>query len=254
MRCPLCDGPVVNGRCTACGMPYKKDEILYHLNESRSDHYKHATPNARKIMAKQQKTTSGTGNSARTANQERQKQIRQEAMKRMTASQTAGTGRNTVNRKSSGKKKGGKFLGAVILITVLASVAPGIAEVAREAYYEYKYSQSGSSTQDTEEITTDDMVSGDYYYTWTDGGDTYYGIDAGFGTIEAGRDIEPGSYSLYAVGDYKLEMAFIRDGEKELYTIDGNEGFTDLDMEDGDQLEFEGDPDDNDTLYFVTRK
>lgn len=36
MRCPLCDGPVVNGRCKDCGMPYRKDEILYHLNESRS--------------------------------------------------------------------------------------------------------------------------------------------------------------------------------------------------------------------------
>ena len=39
MKCPLCDGTVVNGRCKECGMPYRNDEILYHLNESRSDHY-----------------------------------------------------------------------------------------------------------------------------------------------------------------------------------------------------------------------
>ena len=38
-RCQVCDGPVVNGRCKLCGMPYRNDETLYHLNENRSDHY-----------------------------------------------------------------------------------------------------------------------------------------------------------------------------------------------------------------------
>ena len=33
MRCQLCDGPIVNGRCRDCGMPYRKDELLYHLIE-----------------------------------------------------------------------------------------------------------------------------------------------------------------------------------------------------------------------------
>ena len=32
-RCQVCDGPVVNGRCKLCGMPYRNDETLYHLNE-----------------------------------------------------------------------------------------------------------------------------------------------------------------------------------------------------------------------------
>ena len=40
-RCQVCDGPVVNGRCKLCGMPYRNDETLYHLNENRSDHYRH---------------------------------------------------------------------------------------------------------------------------------------------------------------------------------------------------------------------
>ena len=56
MRCPLCDGSIVNGRCTQCGMPYRNDEVLYHLNESRSDHYKHASTQAKKIMKKQKNT------------------------------------------------------------------------------------------------------------------------------------------------------------------------------------------------------
>ena len=49
-KCQVCDGLVVNGRCKLCGMPYRKDEELYHLNERRSDHYQHATPAARKMM------------------------------------------------------------------------------------------------------------------------------------------------------------------------------------------------------------
>ena len=49
-RCQICDAPVVNGRCKLCGMPYRNDELLYHLNENRSDHYRHATSKARAMM------------------------------------------------------------------------------------------------------------------------------------------------------------------------------------------------------------
>lgn len=37
-RCQVCDGPIVNGRCKYCGMPYRNDMELYHLNEDRSEH------------------------------------------------------------------------------------------------------------------------------------------------------------------------------------------------------------------------
>ena len=53
-RCQVCDGPVVNGRCKLCGMPYRNDETLYHLNENRSDHYRHATSKARAIMRQEE--------------------------------------------------------------------------------------------------------------------------------------------------------------------------------------------------------
>ena len=80
MRCPLCDGPVVNGRCKDCGMPYRKDEILYHLNESRSDHYKHASDKARKIMREQQRP--------------------QDTPKRMNGAAKSTAGRTTVSRQA----------------------------------------------------------------------------------------------------------------------------------------------------------
>lgn len=49
-RCQICDGPIENGRCKWCGMPYRNDEVLYHLNEDRSEHYRHATPEARRAL------------------------------------------------------------------------------------------------------------------------------------------------------------------------------------------------------------
>jgi CBS domain-containing protein len=42
-RCQVCDGPIVNGRCKYCGMPYRNDAVMYHLNEDRSEHYRHSS-------------------------------------------------------------------------------------------------------------------------------------------------------------------------------------------------------------------
>ena len=50
-RCQVCDGPIVNGRCKYCGMPYRNDMELYHLNEDRSEHYRHASAKVKKAMA-----------------------------------------------------------------------------------------------------------------------------------------------------------------------------------------------------------
>lgn len=49
-QCFLCDGPIVNGRCKWCGMPYRKDDELYHLNEDRREHMTHASEEAKKIL------------------------------------------------------------------------------------------------------------------------------------------------------------------------------------------------------------
>ena len=49
-RCQVCGGKVVNGRCSLCGMPYRNDEALYHLNEPREVHYKHASAKVRDMM------------------------------------------------------------------------------------------------------------------------------------------------------------------------------------------------------------
>ena len=49
-KCQVCGGRVVNGRCSLCGMPYRNDEVLYHLNEPREVHYRHASAKVRDMM------------------------------------------------------------------------------------------------------------------------------------------------------------------------------------------------------------
>ena len=144
MRCPLCDGPVVNGRCKDCGMPYRNDEILYHLNESRSDHYKHASDKARKIMREQQrpqdtpkrmngaaKSAAGRTTVSRQAIQEQQKQIRRDAMQKMSATRnTAGT----TERYTRKSKKRSRFVWVWILFILVMSLAPAFGDFKSVSY------------------------------------------------------------------------------------------------------------------------
>ena len=92
-RCQICDGPISNGRCKLCGMPYRNDEILYHLNENRSDHYRHATENARRIMREMEvplgdKEKQKKAKEARSKIQEQQQKVRQEAVQRINTTKT----------------------------------------------------------------------------------------------------------------------------------------------------------------------
>lgn len=157
-RCPLCDGPVANGRCTICGMPYKKDEILYHLNENSRDHYKHATEKAREIM-RSKAAVSGTdgrslGKNASAADiRAHQQEVRQEAVKRMTATKPQTSSEKTKadkktrkkNQKKvesaygSGKKKTG--MGKIILwiIVILLILLPSILDFVEEKANQYAY-------------------------------------------------------------------------------------------------------------------
>lgn len=59
-KCQICGGKVINGRCSLCGMPYRNDEILYHLNEPREVHYKHASAKVRDLMRQYEQSGSKT--------------------------------------------------------------------------------------------------------------------------------------------------------------------------------------------------
>ena len=53
-KCCVCEGSVVNGRCTQCGMPFREEIDLYHLNENRRDHLEHMSAKDKQEYIKRQ--------------------------------------------------------------------------------------------------------------------------------------------------------------------------------------------------------
>ena len=138
-RCQVCDGPIVDGRCKYCGMPYRCDAELYHLNEDRSEHDRHASAKVRKAMRESEiplpdrsRTVSGTTktqnvNARKTKNQTVKAQniktqdVRKQTAKKQTAA--AQTARTYAGKSPApAKKKKRKSKKAVIFWVILAGV------------------------------------------------------------------------------------------------------------------------------------
>ena len=285
MKCPLCDGTVVNGRCKECGMPYRNDEILYHLNESRSDHYRHASDKARRIMQAQQSAGNAaksvgagakrTGSQAKTGTgkndadgrtisrqtfKEQQKQIRQEAMRKMTdTGNTTATARRTVQKSWSTtgdtekKPKKRSKLGILwVLIIILGAVAPmadDLVDVVKEAVHS-EFEDSGSDA-----VQTDTSVKSDrdtYFYSWDDDdGYKYYAISAGFGQAEAGDDFEAGEYGIFTSSKEVTLTVTRKSADNEQYTLKEGEDTIFLTFEEGDRIQIESTNSDYDGIYLM---
>lgn len=176
-RCQICDGPISNGRCKLCGMPYRNDEILYHLNENRSDHYRHATENARRIMREMEvplgdKEKQKKAKEARSKIQEQQQKVRQEAVQRINTTKTPNTTETSKkkpaykNRRISayGKseknaKKTSSWISAIIIIIILlCTLGPSIVEYVQENFgYEIQSFFSQEESADSYETDTLDL-------------------------------------------------------------------------------------------------
>ena len=76
MRCSICEGNVVNGRCAECGMLMPDERNRYHLNENMRDHKAHCeTAKQREMHEKpgqQQTFSQKNGNRQQQGNQSRQ--------------------------------------------------------------------------------------------------------------------------------------------------------------------------------------
>ena len=268
MKCPLCDGTVVNGRCKECGMPYRKDEILYHLNESRSDHYRHASDKARKIMQTQQragntaknassgaKGSTGKANSRTVSRQtykEQQKQIRQGAMRKMTDTGNAGKGWSTAGNTSQKPKKRSKLgiLWAIIIIlAVLAPRADGFVDGFKEAFQE----EFGDSGSDAVQTDTAEIINSDtYFYSWDDDeGSKYYSIGEGFGKAVAGDEFDAGEYGIFTSSDEVTLTVDRKNADNEQYTLKDGDDTLFLTFEDGDSIQVESEESDFDSVYLM---
>ena len=122
--CPICGDQIVNGRCKFCGMPYRNDEALYHLNESSREHYRHASPSVKRKMREAtvplgDKPEPGKHVISREEVRARQQQVRQEAMQKIsqtnvnTASKSAnlnGRQKKLPNQKTTYNNRAGREL------------------------------------------------------------------------------------------------------------------------------------------------
>lgn len=99
-KCQVCGGRVVNGRCSLCGMPYRNDEVLYHLNEPREAHYKHASSKVREIMRGYGSATEKTGAAGQSSGDGNT--VRKFGNTGRNADRAAGAPGKTAGRQSSG--------------------------------------------------------------------------------------------------------------------------------------------------------
>ena len=111
-RCQVCGGKVVNGRCSLCGMPYRNDEVLYHLNEPREVHYKHASAKVRDMMRQYGQTADHTtqhnGNVSRNTNVNRNTGVNRNT----NINRNTNAGHNTdLNRNPAGSRNTGAATG-----------------------------------------------------------------------------------------------------------------------------------------------
>ena len=225
-RCQVCEGPVVNGRCRLCGMPYRNDETLYHLNENRSDHYRHATNRARAMMRQEEiplgdKRAGNTGTANRASGQSTVKRQNTTGNQNFTRSQSATgsyggknvTGKgNSTPRRDPSKNGNSSFslIAALILLCVGVPMLIGLVKETTNTAFENTFHSSESAFVETYEL--------------------YPGE-----TMEAGVDLAAGHY---IVGSEDGEVEFMIKGKNlEIGILDVSQDVTTLiTLKEGDKI------------------
>lgn len=224
-RCQVCDGPVVNGRCKLCGMPYRKDELTYHLNEDRSEHYKHASERVRREMRLEEiplpdrKTAAGKPSYGKKVSQGT-------APAKRTASYTGSSARKQEKRakRGSGKKWTG-LLTAVVIFVI--SLLPDMIEQIDKLKMKYETGFAGSHAETVDTLGMTPAVE----LEWTNRPVVYVG------TEEEDYYLEPGLYLLENYeGNAVVKLSRADDGESEEYEFHGDGSQELLELERGDTL------------------
>lgn len=276
MKCPLCDGSVVNGRCRDCGMPYRNDEILYHLNEDRRSHEKHATDKAREELLKRMvplgdmKQASGQvsgANTRKVSGKTGQRNITRTADQKVKDKQKAAAkSKKEFGRSSNGswspEKKSKKkkalnriiFWGLVVLVLVGPSI-DGILSFWSDNETAVDSSSSGISSEGTAvySIGNPEEQSPDSYSfsSWSDSdGRMEYGLNAGYGSIEVGEELPVGEYRIYTNNDM-VKLLYKNADEKKAEVFELKEGDSlEMLLGKGDVLRLDGNGDSYKSVYF----
>lgn len=277
MKCPLCDGAVVNGRCRDCGMPYRNDEVLYHLNEDRRSHEKHATDKAKEELLKRMvplgdtvKQASGQKagkNAQKTSGKPVQKSVTRTTAQTVKNRQKASArskkefGKSSNSSWSSEKKSKKKKSPGRIIFWVLAALVilgPSVEELFSSGTDSETYIDSPSYENSSEE----DMVyqignpeEQDYdtysFSSWSDSeGRMEYGLNAGYGSIEVGDELPAGEYRIYTNND-EIKLLYKQADEKKAEVLELKESDSlEMLLVKGDILKLDGDGDSYKSVYF----
>ncbi|GAB6104258.1 hypothetical protein JCM17039_10120 [Blautia glucerasea] len=273
MKCPLCDGAIINGRCRDCGMPYRNDEILYHLNEDRRSHDKHAADKAREELlkrmvplgdAKQDSGQTSERNTQKISGKTVQKNAARTVVKKDKDKQKAAArskkefGRSSNSSWSSDKKK--KSPGSIIFLvfTVLVLVAPSIDDLMSLWIDKETYTDSSSATISSEgaEVYSignpEEQIPDSYSFSsWSDSeGRMEYGLNVGYGSIEVGDELPAGDYRIYTNNDM-VKLFYKNADEKKAEVFELKEGDSlEMLLGKGDVLKLDGEGDSYKSVYF----
>ena len=174
-RCQVCEGPIANNRCRLCGMPYRNDETLYHLNENRSEHYRHATSKARAIM-RQEEVPLGDKKPVTAASQRNSSAKKNAYNQKNTYNQKTTYNQKNVNQrgtyaggsyktKTSGsvkEKKKHPQLVWLILLCIFGAVIPEVRDIIQEVGFETAEVQQ-YEIQSADVLTAGDEIPAGHY-------------------------------------------------------------------------------------------
>lgn len=138
MKCHICDGQVVNGRCQECGMYYPKEEGRYYLNEMKENEKPVSNASPERINQSKEKVNSSS----------QYKQLREPKKQTVTANKK----QEETYRKFSEDQKSRKN-GMIPMLLVVVGLALASFQVIR------KNQENPAEIAESQEVVTD----GDFY-------------------------------------------------------------------------------------------
>ncbi|MDC7288888.1 hypothetical protein NXH76_13850 [Blautia schinkii] len=232
-KCQICDGPIVNGRCKLCGMPYRNDEVLYHLNENRSDHLRHATPEARRELKESEIPLGDKAKKILTASMEAGKKIntpkhtpatpstlKRTAAKPPTPPTTSRYYTKPSNPPAKGEKKRNITAIIITIIVIICTLLPAGIDFAKEHFaYELSaifknkdldgYTVYGFLSKQDGEVTAGQWIPAGRYIAV---------IDEGYCSIEIQH--EDSFETVYLTGDKQLSVDLQTGDTFSLHNVD----------------------------------
>lgn len=235
IKCSLCEGLIINGRCTGCGMYYREENKRYYLNVRRSDEEpvvlneepEHEKKN--RLLEEEKKKTQKTIEKYRQSDSAwgKYENIKPKAKAGETKSGKAGSyaaGRqNTVSGKAKGTtKSANKSVGLIFSILIFAGGVAGMLyektedDRAEELYVGEAIADSACEEVYDEETITESFYEENQYAPYSlevEGEDFTITLTAG--TYLVGQDIPEGIYT--ASTDAQWISLFLTDTDNDIY-------------------------------------